>query len=167
MHRRRFPIGIQTFAKIREDDHFAGNEPLFRGLAIHPGWDWSIPYPVIRLSFGGGVLHDAAALARKIGEQRRINQAALGVTCTETDVTACVGELIRLAHTATGQRAVILVDEYDKPDPRQPDRTGDCPRAARRAAQSLLGHQGPGRLRPVRLHHRGEQIQQGQHLFGA
>ncbi|MBK5965396.1 hypothetical protein CCR95_15190 [Thiocystis minor] len=94
---------------------FAGNEALFRGLSIHPQWDWSIAYPVIRLSFGGGVLHDSVTLERKIGEQLRINQAALGVTCTETGASGYFGELIRLAHAATGQRVVILIDEYDKP----------------------------------------------------
>jgi hypothetical protein len=82
--RRKLPIGIQTFAKLREDDCyyvdktgfirqliaegsqyflsrprrfgksllidtiaevFAGNEPLFEGLAIHPHWDWSVRHP--------------------------------------------------------------------------------------------------------------------------
>ena len=32
---------------------FACDEPLFRGLDIHPHWDWSAPHPVVRLSFGG------------------------------------------------------------------------------------------------------------------
>ena len=32
-----------------------GNEPLFQGLDIHSHWDWSIKYPVVRLSFGGKV----------------------------------------------------------------------------------------------------------------
>ncbi|MCY4219345.1 MAG: AAA family ATPase [Gammaproteobacteria bacterium] len=32
---------------------FDGNEPLFRGLDIHPHWDWSVKYPVVRISFGG------------------------------------------------------------------------------------------------------------------
>ena len=154
MHRRRLPIGIQTFAKIRADDHyyvdktgfirrlveegthyflsrprrfgksllldtlgelFAGNEALFRGLLIHPHWDWTTPYPVIRISFGGGVVHDRAALEHKIGEQLRINQAALGLRCTETGSDGCLAELMRLAHAATGRRVVVLVDEYDKP----------------------------------------------------
>ncbi|WP_295585384.1 ATP-binding protein [uncultured Lamprocystis sp.] len=154
MHRRRLPIGIQTFAKIRADDHyyvdktgfirqltdegthyflsrprrfgksllldtlgeiFSGNEALFRGLLIHPHWDWTIRYPVIRLSFGGGMVQDPAALEHKIGEQLRINQAALGLHCTETGSDGCFGELMRLAHAATGRRVVVLVDEYDKP----------------------------------------------------
>ncbi len=154
MHRHRLPIGIQTFAKIRADDHyyvdktgfirqltdegthyflsrprrfgksllldtlgelFAGNEALFRDLAIHPHWDWTTRYPVIRISFGGGLVHSRAELDHKIGEQLRINQDALGVRCTETGSGACFAELLRLAHAATGQRAVVLVDEYDKP----------------------------------------------------
>ncbi len=32
---------------------FEGSEELFRGLAIHGEWDWSVRYPVVRLSFGG------------------------------------------------------------------------------------------------------------------
>ena len=154
MHRRRLPIGIQTFAKIRADDHyyvdktdfirqltdegthyflsrprrfgksllldtlgelFAGNEALFRGLLIHPHWDWTTRYPVIRVSFGGGIVQDRAALEQKIGEQLRINQTALGLRCTETGSGACFAELLRLAHAATGHRVVVLVDEYDKP----------------------------------------------------
>ena len=33
---------------------FEGNEPLFRGLAIHDRWDWSVRHPVLRFSFAGG-----------------------------------------------------------------------------------------------------------------
>ena len=34
---------------------FKGNEPLFRGLDIHPHWDWSVQYPVVRLTLDGKV----------------------------------------------------------------------------------------------------------------
>ncbi len=94
---------------------FAGNEALFRGLLIHPHWDWTTRYPVIRISFGGGLVHNRAELEQKIGEQLRINQDALGLRCTETGSGACFAELMRLAHAATGHRVVVLVDEYDKP----------------------------------------------------
>lgn len=33
---------------------FDGNEKLFRGLAVHRGWDWSVRHPVARLRFGSG-----------------------------------------------------------------------------------------------------------------
>jgi len=155
MRRRRLPIGIQTFAKIREDDHyyvdktgfirqltdqgshyflsrprrfgksllldtlgelFAGNEPLFRGLAIHPHWDWGTRFPVIRFSFGGGMVRDAEELDRRVLDLLHRNQRALGLTCRDTaDAVSCFAELLEGAHAATGQRVVVLVDEYDKP----------------------------------------------------
>ena len=94
---------------------FAGHEALFRGLAIHPHWDWETRYPVIRISFGGGVVQGPEDLERKCREQLHVNQSALGLTCTETGIDGCFAELIRLAHAAHGQRVVVLVDEYDKP----------------------------------------------------
>ena len=33
---------------------FEGSEELFRGLAIHDGWNWSQRHPVVRLDFSGG-----------------------------------------------------------------------------------------------------------------
>lgn len=41
---------------------FAGNEPLFRSLDVHDKWDWRRRCPVIRISFGGGVVESRAAL---------------------------------------------------------------------------------------------------------
>ncbi len=32
---------------------FEGNEPLFRGLDIHPHWDWSVKHPAVRLTLDG------------------------------------------------------------------------------------------------------------------
>ncbi|WP_020504169.1 ATP-binding protein [Lamprocystis purpurea] len=154
MHRRRLPIGIQTFAKIRADDHyyvdktgfirqltdegthyflsrprrfgksllidtlgdlFAGNEALFRGLLIHPHWDWTTRYPVIRLSFGGGLVHSRAALDDKILETLDDNALRLGLTVEAPSLSGRFSRLIQQAHAATGRRVVILVDEYDKP----------------------------------------------------
>jgi hypothetical protein len=152
--RKRLPIGIQTFAKIREGNYyyvdktgyalrliesgthyflsrprrfgkslfldtlaelFAGNEPLFRGLAVHPHWDWSVRYPIIRISFAGGRLESRAQLDERIHELLDKNQKALGIQCEHTSIPGCFGELIELAAQKYGQRAVVLVDEYDKP----------------------------------------------------
>ena len=152
--RHPLPIGIQTFAKIREGDYyyvdktplawrlaqtsgyyflsrprrfgkslfldtlkelFEGNELLFRGLDIHDRWDWTTGHPVIHISFGGGVLQTRAELDEKIREILDDNQRRLGVVCEHPSLSGCFAELVRLAHAQTGQRVVVLIDEYDKP----------------------------------------------------
>jgi hypothetical protein len=155
MHRKKLPIGIQAFRKMREDDYyyvdktplalrlieegshfflsrprrfgkslfldmlgelFAGSEALFHGLYAHERWDWSTVYPVIRISFGGGVLHERAALDQRIRGILQENSEQLGIQCrTPDDIPTCFSELIRGVHAAAGQRVVVLIDEYDKP----------------------------------------------------
>jgi len=155
MTRRALPIGIQTFRKIREGDHyyvdktgfalrliaegthyflsrprrfgkslfldtlaelFEGNAALFEGLEAEQRWDWSRRFPVIRLSFGGGLVQSRSELDRRILALLRKNQDALGIRCSDrTDIAGCFGELIERAHAAAGERVVVLVDEYDKP----------------------------------------------------
>ena len=95
---------------------FAGNEPLFRDLTIHDRWDWSRRFPVIRLSLGAGVLQDRTALDRRLGALLRHTARALGLPCAEPeDPAGCFAELIEQAHATSGERVVVLVDEYDKP----------------------------------------------------
>ena len=153
--RKKLPIGIQTFAKIREEDYyyvdktahalnlieqgthyflsrprrfgkslfidtlaelFAGNEGLFRGLYCHDKWNWSVKYPVIRISFAEGVLAERAQLDLRIRNMLRFNAETLGLAeQPELGIPDHFGALIRGAEKKFGQRVVILVDEYDKP----------------------------------------------------
>ena len=94
---------------------FSGNQALFTGLYVEDKWDWSINYPVIRISFGGGIIESRCDLTNKIQEQLRINQEQLHIACQDESTSVCFAELIRFTHEKTGQRVVILVDEYDKP----------------------------------------------------
>jgi hypothetical protein len=94
---------------------FSGNKALFTGLYVEDKWDWSINYPVIRISFGGGIIESRCDLTNKIQEQLRINQEQLHIACQDQSTSVCFAELIRFAHEKIGQRVVILVDEYDKP----------------------------------------------------
>jgi hypothetical protein len=109
---RRFgkSLFLDTLAEL-----FEGNAALFVGLLAERRWDWSRRFPVIRLSFGGGVVRQSADLDAKIGELLDINQETLGIRCTQPTSSGCFAELIRKAHAATGERVVVLVDEYDKP----------------------------------------------------
>ena len=120
---RRFgkSLFLDTLAEL-----FSANQPLFEGLEAHGRWDWSRHYPVIRLSFAGGVIQSRAELDRRILAMLRKNARALAVACGDpTDIVGCFGDLIEAAHAASGERVVVLVDEYDKPildNLTQPDR---------------------------------------------
>ncbi len=48
---------------------FEGNEALFEGLHIHDHWDWSVRYPVVRLSFGRGNFKEAGYLHANVMTQ--------------------------------------------------------------------------------------------------
>ncbi len=115
---KKLPIGIQSFAKIREGgfyyvnktafalrlvnsagyfflsrprrfgkslfldtlkELFEGNQALFAGLAIHDHWDGSQRFPVLRLSFGGGVVEDKAGLRQVVSQQLEEHERRFGL----------------------------------------------------------------------------------------
>ncbi|PIQ50792.1 MAG: hypothetical protein COW02_18165 [Comamonadaceae bacterium CG12_big_fil_rev_8_21_14_0_65_59_15] len=154
MTRKKLPIGIQTFAKIREADYyyvdktgfavdlveggshyflsrprrfgkslfldtlkelFEGNAPLFKGLAAEQRWNWTIKYPVLRISFGGGVLGSVADLHQSLHQQLTTLEQQHQLPAQYPDYRSRFKDLIARITQATGQRVVILVDEYDKP----------------------------------------------------
>jgi hypothetical protein len=91
-----------------------GNESLFKGLEAESRWNWAIKYPVLRISFGGGVLRDRAELGVRIREILLDNAQRLGAVCTHESIGGRFAPLIAQAHQLTGQRAVVLMDECDK-----------------------------------------------------
>ena len=94
---------------------FEGTEPLFRGLAVHDGWDWSVRHPVVRLSFGSGHFGEPGQLSRetsaRLGDLERTFRVS---ACGET-APARFRHLLQTLHERAGRRVVVLVDEYDKP----------------------------------------------------
>jgi hypothetical protein len=152
--RKKLPIGIQTFAKIREADYyyvdktafalnlidngthyflsrprrfgkslfldtlkelFEGNEPLFRGLHVHDKWDWTVKYPVIRISFGGGVIRNRVEMEGRLSSQFNRLEFSFGCDTPIESLPERFRTLIINLARQTGQRVVILIDEYDKP----------------------------------------------------
>ena len=69
----------------------------------------------MRLSFAEGVLRDRAELDQRIAEVLAENEEALGVPAATLSLAGRFSRLLRLAHGQHGERAVVLVDEYDKP----------------------------------------------------
>ncbi len=95
---------------------FEGNEELFRGLHIHPRWDWETRYPVVRLSFDntyqqpGELAHDIRDQLERIEQQSELPPAPAADSGPRR-----LRKLIHQLADKTGQQVVVLVDEYDKP----------------------------------------------------
>ena len=109
---RRFgkSLLIDTIAEL-----FAGSRALFDGLYCSDQWDWSRQFTVIRISFTEGVLGGAAGLDQRLREILASEQRRLGIVCINQSLAGILSELIESAHAQSGQRVVVLIDEYDKP----------------------------------------------------
>ncbi|MCY4264572.1 MAG: AAA family ATPase, partial [Gammaproteobacteria bacterium] len=111
---RRFgkSLLVSTIAAL-----FEGQESLFKGLEIHEHWDWSITYPVIRLSFGAGNFNKLGGIERNFDYQlmEHENDAGLQPPSETISGPERFSSLIKRLHRKTGQQVVMLVDEYDKP----------------------------------------------------
>ena len=94
---------------------FEGNEALFKGLAIHGQWDWSLRHPVVRLDFSGGIYGKPDGLEEDLEDQLAANEAQAGAVARQPSVPARFRRLIEELHRRTGERVVVLIDEYDKP----------------------------------------------------
>ena len=94
---------------------FQGNQELFVGLEAYDRWDWSVRYPVIKLSFGRGNLEDPDRLQTSVQEQLLDLEIDLDVEARHRSAEGRLHHLIRTLHRQTGRQVVVLVDEYDKP----------------------------------------------------
>ena len=94
---------------------FEGSEPLFRGLAIHGCWDWSVRHPVARLSFGGGPFNVPGVLDANVHEQLAAIEGQHGIATEIGTAPERLADLLRRLHRSSGQRVVVLVDGHDKP----------------------------------------------------
>ena len=154
MTKRKLPIGIQTFRKIRQDncyyvdktayirrlldegthyflsrprrfgkslfldtckELFEGNEPLFEGLYIHDQWDWSVRYPVLRLSFGKGNFKVPGYVETNLMAQLDAVERRTGVASAYPTGPERFAHLLEALHAQAGQPVAVLIDEYDKP----------------------------------------------------
>ena len=152
--RRKLPLGIQSFRKLREDGRYyvdktphierlldtsdvcflsrprrfgksllidtiaellQGSEELFRGLAIHDRWDWSVSRPVVRLDFARGDFSTTDRLRATVLNRLADACGKAGVPVRHDEGSDRLTALIEGLHERTGRRIAVLVDEYDKP----------------------------------------------------
>lgn len=154
MARQKYPVGVQTFEKLRQenytyidktalvyelacqsvpiflsrprrfgkslllstiDAYFSGRRELFKGLAIDSLTDDWQPHPVFHLDLSG----------RNYNYRERIDEVLNIYLCdwerefghveSEISVEDRFAGVLRRACEMTGRKAVVLVDEYDKP----------------------------------------------------
>ena len=94
---------------------FEGNARLFRGLAAEARWDWSRQHPVIRISFGAGVLKNRGDLDAALHQKLHEHETRWNLPARFPDARSRFIDLIQRVHAQAGQLAVVLIDEYDKP----------------------------------------------------
>lgn len=95
--------------------YFSGKKELFEGLAMEKlEKDW-IKYPVIHLDLNAKKFDTVDDLIRLVDRQLLVYESQYGSCSKDETIDDRLVTLIRLAAEKTGQRVVILVDEYDKP----------------------------------------------------
>ena len=96
-------------------DLFEGNRDLFEGLEAYRRWNWSVRHPVVRLEFGRGNYAEPGHLQVDLMAQMDSIERVAGVKSRYDTGPQRLADLLETLHSKSGQRAVVLVDEYDKP----------------------------------------------------
>ena len=95
--------------------YFKGKKDLFNGLAIDSlEKEWA-EYPVFHLSFGGENFIEQGALENKIATALNKWEELYGKSPNAITFGGRFLYTLQAAHQKTGKRAVVLIDEYDKP----------------------------------------------------
>ncbi|MDR0687487.1 MAG: AAA family ATPase, partial [Prevotellaceae bacterium] len=95
---------------------FRGRKNLFEGLYIYDKWDWTKQHPVIRIDWTLISHATPEAIEIRLSGYLRSIAKSSGITLTEQyDASDCFAELIQLLHEKTGEKVVVLIDEYDVP----------------------------------------------------
>ncbi|MDY5119430.1 MAG: AAA family ATPase, partial [Muribaculaceae bacterium] len=97
------------------NSYFSGRKDLFKGLAIEKlETEWT-QYPVLHFDMSGGKHMNVDALERYLGWELAEHEATYGITKPAVDINSRLKILIKTAYEQTGQKVVVLIDEYDAP----------------------------------------------------
>ena len=151
----KYPVGIQTFAEIREDNYlyvdktkyivdflmkgmkyvflsrprrfgkslfastlqayFEGRKELFEGLAIADyEKDWT-KHPVLHFDMSGAKHVDEEQLKRYLHLRLRPYEDLYGKNDEEVNANERLIGIVERAYKQTGQKVVVIIDEYDAP----------------------------------------------------
>ena len=95
--------------------YFEGKRELFQGLAMEQlEQEWRV-HPVLRLDLNTEKYDSIDSVDKKLDREFRIWENLYGADPAETTLPMRFEGIIQRAYEKTGERVVILVDEYDKP----------------------------------------------------
>jgi hypothetical protein len=95
--------------------YFEGRRELFTGLAMERLETEWVKRPVLRFDFGGLKVDTAESLQNKLNLMLDTYRTVYGVNPKEITPGDRLTGLIHRAFQQTGQRVVLLIDEYDAP----------------------------------------------------
>ena len=96
--------------------YFEGRRELFRGMAVEQlEKEWT-KYPVLRIDLSLGKYYDEKSVDSICGGILQRLEDDFGLTAIEGEnLSARLSRLIKTAYEQTGQKVVVLIDEYDAP----------------------------------------------------
>ncbi len=109
---RRF--GKSLFASTLQA-YFEGRKELFEGLAIADYEKEWAKHPVLHFDMSGAKHYDAESLRRYLDLQLEPYEELYGKNDGEVDANERLDGIVRRAYKMTGQKAVVIIDEYDAP----------------------------------------------------
>jgi len=109
---RRF--GKSLFASTLQA-YFEGRKELFEGLAIAEYEKEWVKHPVLHFDMSGAKHMTPEQLERYLADMMDDQEAPFGYKSEKVDVNIRLKDLVIRAHQQTGQKAVVIIDEYDAP----------------------------------------------------
>lgn len=99
------------------ENYYLGRKELFQGLAMEQlEKDWNV-HPVFHIDFNGSDFTEEGVLKQKLNGYVSDWEKEYGLEeyAQTLDLGSRFQKVLEAAHKQTGRRAVVLVDEYDKP----------------------------------------------------
>lgn len=97
------------------DCAFSGRRELFEGLYLADHWDWTKKRTVLRIDWVITAPKTPEELKKRISELLDTWEEVWEISPPTDSPGARIHALVERIHARTGEKAVILIDEYDKP----------------------------------------------------
>ena len=109
---RRF--GKSLFASTLQA-YFEGRKELFEGLAIADYEKEWIKHPVLHFDLSGAKHMSVEQLERYLADMLEEQETRWGYKTHQVDANLRLKDLVKKAYEQTGEKVVVIIDEYDAP----------------------------------------------------